>query len=105
MKNKPIDAKLVGCDCSQIPQNILTDNQIFFPGGMHLLMLTIDKENHDFDSDNGIVLSEIEEMYKDKLQNCKYADLFHLTPLHDERWELNLEDRKWYLVNQGSGYA
>ena len=107
MKRKPLKkAEFTGCGtCGTFPDLVLTDDTYFYPGSVHELTLTIDDKTHKFDCEDGMGLREVEGKYKDELSNCQFAELIHKTPLHDETWELNTEDRKWYLVNQGMGYA
>ena len=107
VKRKPIqDPKLYGCaTCGTIPGVILTDNKTFFPGDVHMLTLTIDKKLYNQDAPDGLVISMIDNRFKSELANCQFAELHHETPLHDETYEYNTEDGKWYLVEQGQGYA
>jgi len=103
MKRKPLaNPKFISGD---VPLHILDDKKTFFPGSIHALGISIDGGYYGIVAETGIVLSEIEEVYIEKLEKCKFAELRHVTPLHDEVWEFNTEDRKWYLVEQGEGYA
>lgn len=107
MKRKPLEnPKFAGCGyCGSTPLSILDDSKTFYPGSVHMLKLKIDGKSTMIVAEDGIKLSEIEEKYREQLKNCKFAELFHMTALHDETWELNTDDRKCYLVDQGQGYA
>ena len=107
MKNKPIEApQFYGCGtCGTTPKTILTDDKVFFLGGVHMLSLTIDGRGYEQIADDGLVISMIDNRFKNQLENCQHAELFHMTPLHDETYEYNKADGKWYLVAQGPGYA
>ena len=108
MRRKPIEKpNLYGCaTCGSIPGIVLTDEKTFYPGGVHIMSVTIDDYSANLDEENeGINVSGINEGFKDKLANCQFAEMFHMTPLHDETYEYNTDDGKWYLVEQGQGYA
>lgn len=105
MRREPIVVPAgAGCGtCGSVP-SILDSRMKFHSGCVHFLNLTIDDKYVDI-TGNDITIEDIELKYKDKLKDCSFAELHHITPLHEETWELNLEDRKWYLVDQGEGYA
>lgn len=112
-----MNPKKFGCGtCGSTPTTILTNEQTFYPYGyIHCLELTIDNILYDLNETFGtlddeecetsITINDIFERFKDQLAGCKRAILFHNTPLHDETWEYNTEDGKWYLTGQGRGYA
>lgn len=85
------------------PSVILDDDTIFFPCSAHILQLTIDNINY-FLKQSSLKISQINELYRDLLETCEYAELFYDTPLHDVTYEYNKEDKNWYLVEQGIGY-
>jgi len=118
LKNIPIEnPKMGGCGtCGTIPQTVLNNDKRFYCYGyIHCLTLTIDDIVYDLNEkfgvlddegcEEGITIDDIQKTFAMELSVCDYAELFHNTPLHDETWELNLEDDKWYLVKQGRGYA
>jgi hypothetical protein len=107
MRRKPIEnPKLIGCGtCGTKPGIVLTDEKTFYPGSVHIMNLRIDGRSYEVIEEEGVTISDIEEEFADKLENCNFAELVHVTPMHDETYELNTEDRKWYLVEQGQGYA
>ena len=107
MQKKPLkNPKFIGCrTCGSVPLDILSDSNTFYPGSVHILNIVIDNKNHALRNEDGITLKDIESNYKEELKECKFAELRHVTPLHNETWEFNTEDRKWYLVEQGYGYA
>lgn len=108
MKRQPIqNPKLYGCaTCGTIPGVILTDSKTFYPGFPHILTIQIDDFSQEIqETEDGINVDGINEMFENRLINCQFAELHHETPLHDETYEYNPDDGKWYLVEQGQGYA
>lgn len=107
MERQPLEnPKLYGCaTCGTVPTVILTDETIFFPGDVHTLVLTINGTQYEQIAPDGLVISIIDNRFKDKLINCQHAELHHRTPLHGETYEYNAETGNWYLVAQGPGYA
>ena len=103
MKRKPIqNPMLYGCaTCGTVPGIFLTDNITFYPGDIHCMNITIDDKTQNIDAEEGITVTGINEKFKEQLANCQFAELHHETPLHDETYEYNTEDGKWYLVEQG----
>jgi hypothetical protein len=107
MKRKPLEkAEFIGCGtCGTIPRLALTDEKKFYPMYPHYLEINIDSNHFQVERDEITTISDIEREFKILLDNCQFAELFHETPLHDETYELNKDDGKWYLVAQGQGYA
>lgn len=107
MKRQPIqDPKFYGCGtCGTLPGTILTDSKTFFPGSIHVMRIKIDKFSQRIEGEEGINISDIDNMFRERLDNCQFAELHLETPLRDETYEYNPDDGKWYLVEQGHGYA
>ena len=107
MKRQPLlNPKRYGCaTCGTIPDIVLDDKTIFFPGDVHIIKLKIDGIVYDLDAPDGLVISDINNRFSNELANCQFAEFHHITPLHDETYEYNTEDGRWYLVDQRRGYA
>lgn len=109
MKRKPIKKpKFYGClNCSPLPEPVLSLENGWYGGGVHKLVVKIDDdfEYEATEEDGYFTVAEITKRFGDRLAKCKYAEIQHITPLHYEVYEYNIEDCKWYLVKQGLGYA
>lgn len=112
MKRKPIEnPKLIGCyTCSPIPFVILQKDRELWNEFCEMTNLIIDGENKEIsfrsiDDHSAITTYEIEEFYKLELEECEYAEILIMSPIHDETYEYNKEDKQWHLVNQGYGFV
>jgi hypothetical protein len=92
---------------------VLDSNEIFWASSVSILTLKIDDFVHEFpwddfllnDDDSAVSLIDIEKKYADKLSSCKIAALNNMTPLHDETYCYSKDDKHWYLIAEGKGYA
>lgn len=108
MKRKPIEnPKHIGCaSCTPTLTMILSKDKGFYGGFPHMCFITIDDFVYEVREEDGyFTVEELERRFGDKLKNCNFAEIQHITPLHDETYEYNTEDKNWYLVEQGQGYA
>lgn len=108
MKNKPIEKPvLYGCaTCGTVPKTVLSKDKGWFGGDMHIVTITIDDFTYEVtEEDDYFTVEEIEKRFGDKLKKCTTAEIFNMTPLHDETYEYNTDDGNWYLVKQGEGFA
>lgn len=48
---------------------------------------------------------DLEAVYRHEFKRATSITLFFNAPLWDKLYEFNKEDRQWYLVEQGQGFA
>lgn len=109
MKRKPLEnPHFSGCgNCGKVPNKTLPKNFKFEGSGVHILSVNIDETEAKtyIHEDEYFILKEFNKKYKEKLDKAECAEIRIDTPLHDETYEYNRFDGRWYLVEQGQGYA
>lgn len=101
MKRKPIlKPKFQGCgNCGKIAEVVLSnDNNIW---NYNFMSLTLNGKQVEI-NDSVTVATFLEE-YKIKKED--EVEIFYMSAFHDETYELDTDDMKFKLVEQGQGYA
>jgi hypothetical protein len=120
MRKKPLaKPQLFGCaNCSPIPSHVLAEDEAWIVTGyIHMLdivfgygdkaegvSLNVD-EREDQEEYDWVSVQRVNEFFANQLKEADWIELRHMTPMHDETYEYNKDDGKWYLVEQGHGYA
>lgn len=101
MKRKPIlKAKWQGCaNCSTTPETILENEDVIW--NYNFVSLTLNGKQVDV-SDSVTVATFLEEY---KIRKEDEVEIFYMSAFHDETYELDTNDMKFKLVEQGNGYA
>ena len=115
MKHEPItDPAHHGCGCCPGVPKVLSKDKwldvgfgevvfnIEYPNGRPFTKSYVSADDYD---DECTMVKDLEEEYADKFKRANCITLFFNTPLHDETYEFNKEDKQWYLINQGRGFA
>lgn len=115
MKHTPIEPKHKSCGCCTPMGRILDKGKwldvgfgsvtfiIKYPSGQSLYREYIGGLSES--EDQVTKVKDLEEEYGDRMEKAEYTTLFFNTPLHDETYEYNKEDKQWYLIAQGMGFA
>lgn len=115
MINKPIKPKHVGCLCCSSVGQMLPKEK-WLDVGFGEVVLTIEHQKNgrlirsyigglSESEDQVSKVKDLEEEYSSMFDKAKCVTLFFNTPLHDETYEYNKEDKQWYLIKQGMGFA
>lgn len=116
MKNTPIqDPRHIGCGCCGGVEKIL-DKETWLDVGFGTVDFKIEYSNGSTlqreyiggiseSEDQVTMVKDIEEEYGARFEKAVCITLFFNTPLHDETYEFNKEDKQWYLIAQGRGFA
>lgn len=101
MKRKPIlKPKFQGClNCSSVPKSIVENDDIIWNYNFMSLILN----GKQIDITDKVTVRNFLEEYKIKKEDS--VELFYMSAFHDETYELDTEDMKFKLVEQGEGYA
>lgn len=101
MKRKPIlKTEFTGCgNCGKTAKIVLENDDNIW--NYNFMGLTLNGKMIEI-SDNITVSSFLEE-YKIKKED--EVEIFYMSAFHDELYELDTEDMKFKLVEQGEGYA
>jgi hypothetical protein len=114
MKHTPIqDPKHIGCACCPGPGRELRKDKMLDVGfGETVLTIEFDSDRKEtveyvggIDWDNFPTVADWEKEHGHKFTNAECVTIYFNTPLHDETYEFNSEDGKWYLIKQGMGFA
>lgn len=101
MKRKPIlKTEFMGCgNCGKMVKLVLENDDTIW--NCDFMDLTLNGQTVWLD-DNMTVSSFLE---KYKIKKDDEAEIFYMSAFHDELYELDTEDMKFKLVEQGEGYA
>lgn len=108
MKNKPIKSKMFGCGNCSYDASVLKQEELIMDSMHNYSIILEDGCDLKFNTyeDECFKYRKLSEVTKIAMESSYKSFVIELmTPLHDETWELNKEDGKWYLVKQGPGYA
>lgn len=101
MKREPIlKPEFKGCaNCSRLAETILKNDDTIW--NYNFMSLTLNGKEIKI-NDNTTISSFLNE-YKIKKED--EVEIFYMSAFHDETYELDTEDMKFKLVEQGEGYA
>lgn len=112
MKHTPIEPKHIGCGCcSSVGQILSKDKSLDVGFGTVNLMIqlsgsqSINNEYVGGITEYEYTVADLELEYGSMIRQSECATLHFNTPLHDETYEYNNEDKQWYLISQGRGFA
>lgn len=106
MNRQPIKPEFRGCGtCSSLVDVELTRDLIIHFTSTNIVGLEIDGESYEVPYEVHLSLEELEEIYETQLQECKVAELSFDTPFNATTYEYDKSTKKWYLVEQGEGFA
>ncbi len=111
MKHKPIEKPvLVGClNCSPIPDVKLPKDTDLDVGVGDVSLSKNGKTIWNYmrvhDDEPYPTVADLEKLFEHYLQQEACYTLHFNGPLRDETYEYNKEDKEWYLIKQGMGFA